>query len=162
MRRKNMEIHDPEVIRGILQASDCCHVAFNDGEFPYIVTMNYGYEFDGEHITLYFHCARQGKKLDVMRVDNHVCFSMDCAHEYIKHDPHMHCTCNYESLVGYGAMEEVTDAEEYAKGVHLLLKHHDCDDGFELTPPHIRATCILKLTCTSYTGKKKLYVPAQA
>jgi len=159
MRLKEREIHDPEIMRGILQKSDCCHVAFNDGDFPYIVTMNYGYEFDGETITLYFHCARRGKKLDVLRNDNRVCFTMDCSHEYIKNDPNMYCTCNYESIVGFGVIEEISDPEEYEKGVHLLLQHHDCDGGFELTPNHIRATNMLKLTSTNFTGKKKLYVP---
>ena len=162
MRRKEREIHSPEVLRGILQRSDCCHVALHDGEYPYLVTMNYGYEFDGQTITLYFHCARQGKKLDVMRADPRVCFSMDCDHEYIKHDPQMHCTCNYESIVGFGEMAEVTDPQEYARGVQLLLEHHGCADGFELTPGHIRATCILKLVSHSFTGKKKLYVPRSA
>ena len=46
----------------------------------YIVTMNFGYEWEGRLPAFYFHCAREGRKLEMMRSNPRVCFELDCGH----------------------------------------------------------------------------------
>ncbi|MFW6126469.1 MAG: pyridoxamine 5'-phosphate oxidase family protein [Chloroflexota bacterium] len=43
------------------------------GSHPYVVPVSYGFS-EG---SIYFHCATRGKKLDVMRENNRVCFQVD-------------------------------------------------------------------------------------
>ena len=66
MRRKDREIINKEQIWRIMQRCGVCRVAFHDAEYPYIVPLNFGIG-KGEPLTLYFHCAAQGKKLDLMQ-----------------------------------------------------------------------------------------------
>ena len=66
-------------IKDILEKSDVCRISFAVNNLPYIVTMNFGYRFAG-HLELYFHCAKKGRKLDLMRKNSLVCFEMDIDH----------------------------------------------------------------------------------
>lgn len=159
MMHKNREITDPEKLREILQKSDVCHVAMIDGDYPYQVPMNYGFEYEDGKLTLYFHCMKLGKKLDVIAKNDHVCFAMDCDHEYIMYDPRMHCTINYESIIGFGRISVVEDIEECRKGLTLLLRHHGSEEGFEMPDSVFRGVKILKIDVESFTGKKKKYIP---
>ena len=61
MMHKNREVKDPEQLREILQKSDVCHIAMIDGDRPYQVPLNYGFEYENDRLTLYFHCMKLGK-----------------------------------------------------------------------------------------------------
>ena len=47
MRRKDREVTDFHEIIGIMKKCDSCIVAMNDGDFPYVVPMNFGLEVQG-------------------------------------------------------------------------------------------------------------------
>ena len=99
MRRKDREIINKEQIWRIMQRCGVCRVAFHDAEYPYIVPLNFGIG-KGEPLTLYFHCAAQGKKLDLMQRDRRVSFEMDCAHQLVTGDLACDTTMEYESVCG--------------------------------------------------------------
>ena len=161
MMHKNREVKDPEQLREILQKSDVCHIAMIDGDRPYQVPMNYGFEYENGRLTLYFHCMKLGKKLDVIAKNNNVSFEMDCDREYILYDPNMHCTLNYQSIIGFGKISVVTDLEDCKKGLLLLLKHHGSESGFEMEDKIFRGTVILKIEAEEFTGKRKKYIPVK-
>ena len=79
MRRKDREITGRENIEPILQACKVCRVAMTgtDG-WPYVIPMNFGYTWDEDGLTLYFHGGVKGKKIDSLKADPRVCFEMDC------------------------------------------------------------------------------------
>ena len=83
MRKKDREIKDTKELEEILQKADVCRIAFAVDGIPYIVTMNFGYIWK-DSLTLYFHCAKEGKKLELMKRNNMVCFEMDIDHETCK------------------------------------------------------------------------------
>jgi len=156
MRRKNREIKDSAELREIVERCDSCRIAMNAGVFPYIVALNYGYEFDEEErLTLYFHCAREGRKLDLLDADPHVGFEMDCDHVFRHLDRGMHCTMDYRSIIGTGIVDRITDRAEMQKAVDLMLQHHGSPPGFEVNDAAASAAVFLKLTVLSMTGKKK-------
>ncbi len=85
MRKKDREIKDAKELKEILQKADVCRIAFAVDGVPYIVTMNFGYVWK-DHLTLYFHCAKEGKKLELTKRNNTVCFEMDTDHEIVEAD----------------------------------------------------------------------------
>ena len=156
MRKAKREIKDPAELREIVERCDCCRVAMNAGVFPYIVALNYGYEFDSQgKLTFYFHSAREGRKLDLLRADPHVGFELDCDHVFRHMDRGMHCTMDYRSIIGTGVVEFITDRAEMQKAVDLMLEHHQSPPGFEVTDAAAKATAFLKLTVLEMTGKRK-------
>ncbi|MDP1989561.1 MAG: pyridoxamine 5'-phosphate oxidase family protein, partial [Syntrophales bacterium] len=63
MRREEREIRDQAEIQAIMKEALVCRLGFSDEGMPYIVPMNFGL---GERC-LYLHCAREGRKLDIIR-----------------------------------------------------------------------------------------------
>ena len=64
MRRKDREITGRENIEPILQDCKVCRVAMTgtDG-WPYVIPMNFGYTWDEDGLTLYFHGGVKGKNM---------------------------------------------------------------------------------------------------
>ena len=53
MRRADREVTERNAILEIMDNCDCLHLALMDGEYPYVIPMNFGYEDDGEHLVIY-------------------------------------------------------------------------------------------------------------
>ena len=71
MRRKEREITAIDEIEEIIGRCDVCRIALTDDNIPYIVTMNFGYS-GGVQKKLFFHSAGEGRKIDIIRKNNHV------------------------------------------------------------------------------------------
>ena len=112
MRRKDREITDFDEIMNIINKCDTCRLALFDKEFPYIVPLNFGVDIRDEQLYLYFHCAKKGKKLDLILQNNNVTFEMDCEHNIILYEERMSCTMGYASVIGHGNIEFVDEKEE--------------------------------------------------
>jgi len=80
MRRNEREIYDREEMEAIIQRAQVCRIGLSEKDVPYIVPMDFGYEGN----CLYFHCASEGKKLDMIRQNSKVCFEMDIDHQMVK------------------------------------------------------------------------------
>ena len=78
MRRKDREVTDRNEIIEIMRRCDVCRLAIHDEGYPYIVPLNFGLLVDEESMTLVFHSALEGTKLDLLKIDNRVSFEMDC------------------------------------------------------------------------------------
>ena len=72
MRRKDREITDFDEMMKIIAKCDTCRLALFDDEFPYIVPLNFGTDVEEGQLYLYFHSAKVGTKLDLIRKNNKV------------------------------------------------------------------------------------------
>ena len=153
MRRKDREITDFDAIIDIIKKCDTCRLAMNDGDYPYIVPMNFGLDVQDGQVYLYFHCAMEGKKLDLLRRDNRVTFEMDCDHNFILYEERMSCTMGFESVIGHGTMEFVADEDKFA-ALKILMRQYHAED-FKFNTDMIKVTTVLKLTVTEMTGKRR-------
>ena len=98
MRRSDREITDRNEILQVMERCDVCRLALNDGEYPYILPLNFGMEQAGEQIILYFHGATEGKKLDLIARDPRASFEMDCGHILHYDKEKGYCTMGYGPL----------------------------------------------------------------
>lgn len=155
MRRKDREVTEKEVIHKIFEKADACRIAFAVDNTPYIVCMNYGYEWKEEFPLLYFHCAHEGKKLELMKQNNYVCFQLDTDHELEYIHEKTYCTMHYASIVGMGRLEAVTDEVERKKGLDLLMAHHDRPVPERYPEGSMKRTTVLRLRVTELTAKRK-------
>ena len=78
MRRKDKEITDIKEIEEIIKKADCCRIALVDNDEPYIVPVNFGYERN----TLYFHGALEGRKAEIIRKNNNICFELNSRYSH--------------------------------------------------------------------------------
>lgn len=74
MRQKNREITDFNEKIEVMKKCDVCRLALNDDGYPYIIPLNFGMSVEGKKVTLYFHSALEGYKVDLMKRDNRASF----------------------------------------------------------------------------------------
>lgn len=150
MRKVNLEITDKNVLEEILSNAMICRVAMMDGDLPYIVPFNYGYR-DG---CIYIHSAPEGKKLDLLGLNNKVCFEVEDGLELVKGEKACSWTTRYRSVVGYGSVEILSDDQSKQDGLEVIMAQHGAPELIEFEPKNIKRMVILKLTITSITGKQ--------
>ena len=154
MRRKDREINDIAETESVIHKCDVCRIAFADNNIPYIVTMNFGY-VKGDKKCFYFHCAPSGRKLELMEKNNYVCFEMDTDHVLVKAEKGCDWGMQFSSVVGYGRLYLVTDAEERKKGLDCIMFHYSGQKGFTYDERILSATRILRLDIEEITAKRK-------
>jgi nitroimidazol reductase NimA-like FMN-containing flavoprotein (pyridoxamine 5'-phosphate oxidase superfamily) len=153
MRKKEREVSDLFELVSIISRCDVCRVAFADKDLPYIVTMNFGY-VPGEPGCLYFHCAKEGRKLEMIRKNNYVCFEMDTDHEITKGNEACDYGMKYSSIVGYGSISEVSDNREKIFGLNTIMEHYAGKGDFSYSPEKVKQTTLLRLEIKEMTGKR--------
>ena len=166
MRRKDREVLGDENIAKIIEQCTTCHVAMvddADAGMPYVIPLSFGYSLKNGFLELYFHCAHVGKKLDCIRKNPNVAFSM-CVENRIEIHEDNYCKSGrfYASVVGQGKAEIVEDVAEKCRGLSLLMERHagasqsaGAPHKFEFTPAQAATVTVFKITSTNFTGKAK-------
>lgn len=152
MRKKDQEITDFNEIRHILTRGLICRLAFSVDNIPYIVPLNYGVEFT-DPIVLYFHCAPSGRKLDMLRKNNYVCFEIELDTKVVEGKKACDWAMHYKSVIGYGRVEIITGGNEMLHGLDILMRHYAGEGEFFYKPKVLQRMFILKLIVDSITGK---------
>ena len=150
MRKSNQEIKDQSIIEEILSGTQICRIAMMDNGSPYLLPFNYGYR-DG---TIYIHSAPEGKKIDLLKENNHVCFEAENTADLIEGEKACKWTTLYRSVVGYGTVEIIDDDEGKQNGLEIIMAQHGAPHLVDFEPKNLKRMVILKLTITSVTGKQ--------
>ena len=154
MRRKDREVTDTEQIREILTNAKILHLGMFDDEYPYIVPMHYGFEYDGSSITFYVHCAKEGHKLDLIRNNSSVFAELETDIELISGKEACNYGSAYSSVMLRGKAEIIQDPKEKMKGLSLLMKTQTGKD-FEISEQMASAVTVIRITSDSYTAKSR-------
>lgn len=153
MRRREREVTETNELLQILGQCKVCRIAMRDDAGLYVVPMNFGYEYADQQLTLYFHSAKTGRKLDAMRQNPEVCFEMDCGHRLITGDTPCAYGYSFQSIVGNGTAEVLADPEQKKKGLALLMRHQT-GASFAIDESMAETVCVFRITATSFTGKR--------
>ena len=153
MRRKDKEIQDFKEIEEIIGQADVCRVALSVDNVPYIVEMNFGYKND-EKPVLFFHSAREGRKIDIVKHNNNACFQMSIDHKLEKTEVKCNCSMNYRSVVGTGTITFVTDREEKIEALNCIMNHYFPGDEHRFEEMQLEKTAVLRLDADEISGKK--------
>ena len=157
MRRSDREVKEFDAIVAIMQKCDVCRIALNNDGYPYILPLNFGINIDGNKIELYFHGAMEGTKYALIEKDNRASFEMDCGHELITEIERRNCTMAYESVIGQGRIEILSDDEKY-EALRILMKHYHQED-FPFNKSAMPRTRVFKLVVENITGKVRMKKP---
>lgn len=130
MRRKDREINGPADILAIIEAADSCRLGLIDDRggkpVPYVVAMNFGFEPepDGARGTFWFHCAKEGLKLDLLRRQPDVCVQLDGDHVPVTNALGCGWGMKYASVLARGRARIVEDPEQRRHGLDCLMDHY--------------------------------------
>ena len=152
MRRKEKEIANRDEIDGILKEALVCRVAFARSDEPYLVPLFYGY--DGK--CLYFHSAREGKKIVYLRTNSRVCFEVERNVELITHETDgCAWSARFESVIGFGRAVELTGTEEKTRGLNTIMEHYS-RKTWRFDPKVLEKTAVWGVEIESLTGKRSI------
>ncbi len=149
MRRKDKEIADGAKIESIIRRSTVCRLAMVDENRPYIVPLCFGYKGN----LLYFHSARNGRKIDVLKKNNAVCFEFDVDYEPIKADNACEWGMKYESVIGFGKASFVDDVEAKREALDIIMQQYS-SGVFTYPDAKLKNTIIIKVEIEHMTGKQ--------
>lgn len=162
MRRKEREVREPEEIRKVLDSCKVCRLGIREEDGVYVVPLNYGYVMEDGGLTLYFHGAGEGKKMELIKRFPGVGFEMDGCHGLREGDRACQYSYYFASVIGSGRAEIVEDSEEKLRALEILMKHQTGKDfsEFQENPRLEKAVGILKVTAETYTCKEHLPAPS--
>lgn len=155
MRRSEREITDKAEL---FEAPSQCRVirlALFDEKYPYIVPLSFGLEQKNDNISIYFHCANEGKKTALLKKNNRVCVEADAFGGYSGEG--MNATTLYKSVIGFGRCEK-SEGGEKLRGLELLLSHcgREPDRAMLSKCAALEKTAVYKITFDELTGKKNI------
>ncbi|MDR2079678.1 MAG: pyridoxamine 5'-phosphate oxidase family protein [Treponema sp.] len=156
MRRSDREVTDIEEKLGIIRRCKVLRLGLAEQNQPYIVPMNFGFDYKDGLLTLYLHGAKEGKKRDILSRNRQVCFEMDGGHSLITGKNPGDYSFAYESIIGFGVGEILEKDDEKTHGLNALMKHQTGEDR-EYTYPEeqLRGVDVFRIRVNSFTGKRR-------
>jgi nitroimidazol reductase NimA-like FMN-containing flavoprotein (pyridoxamine 5'-phosphate oxidase superfamily) len=119
MRRTDREMQDREELMKVLRGGAHMTLALSKEDEPYLVTLNYS--LDEARHCLYFHCASQGRKVEILRSNPRVWGQVLEDHGYMQGE----CDHSYATVQFSGRAEFVTDIDEKRRALELMIDRLD-------------------------------------
>lgn len=152
MRRKDREVTTQKDLLGMIARFKVCRLGLWDGREVYVVPLNFGYEERDGSLTLFFHCAREGRKLDILQTRPEVSFEMDGDHVLVKGATPCQYSYAYGCVMGRGIVEFLREDGEKMHALGRIMLHQTGREA-AFTPGMVRSVCVLRLRVETISGK---------
>jgi len=117
VRRQNRILEDRDRIEELLRNAEYGYLSVGTEENGYAYGIPMSYAYDKDTNSLYFHCAPEGQKFDVMKAGNKVSFCIVGVTKPIGSQ----FTTIYESVIAFGRAYLTLSDEEKRKALRLLV-----------------------------------------
>lgn len=149
MRRKEREIVDRKEIDEILFAGKVMHLALANDNLPFLVPVFYAY--DGK--SLYFHSAKAGTKIEMMKRNNNVCFEISIDNGIVESDLACDFEAKHRTVIGFGKVVFVENENEKIDVLNRIVAQFT-SRSFEFPKGNLQATAVIRIDIESVKGKK--------
>ena len=156
MRRKDREVTDKDKIRGIISNCHCCRLGLNDHGRVYIVPLSFGFQEKEGSYTFYFHGAKAGRKMDLIKENGYAGFEMDTNYALNEADRACEYSARFQSVIGSGRVSVIEDAEEKQKALRAIMYHNTGKDEWKFSDKMVNAACVFQLKPEELSCKEHL------
>ena len=150
--KRDTQVIDENQIKYILDTAKVLNLGLAVDNMPYVVPMNYGYTMEEGKLVLYLHSAVKGNKLDMIRVNPNVYFSMDCDHKRFEGEKPCQYGLAYAAMMGRGTAVIVEDVEEKKRAMSILMKTQTQKD-FTFEDRLVTIVAVIRIDVAEYTAK---------
>ena len=154
MTKRELQITDPDQIKEILDTARVLHLGLAVDNEPYVVPMNYGYSIEDGKLVLYLHSALRGKKLDMIRANPNVFFSLECGLTPFEGQVACQYGVAYSSVMGRGIARLVEDVEEKKQAMSILMKTQTGKD-FTFEDRLVSIVAGIRIDVSEYTAQHR-------
>lgn len=159
MRRKDREITEIEAVLRIIKEAKVLHLGLYDGEYPYIIPLNYGFEYTDNRLVFYVHSAKEGHKIDLIKKKPEVCIELECDVEPVSGgETACKYSSAYSSVIARGKAELVSGPAEKIKGLKLLMSIQTGRE-FEINEQMAASVEVIRIMVESFTAKARPVQP---
>ena len=144
-----IKITDIDEIEGIIKKALICRLGLVDNDEPYVIPVCFGYERGA----LYFHGSLKGRKVELIKKNNKICFEMDIDAELEKSEDPCKWAIKGKSVVGVGRASILEDDGEKSHALRLIMEHYSEGD-FSFPKPALDSVSVVRVDISSITGKK--------
>jgi len=144
-----IKITDIDEMEGVIKRALICRLGLVDNDEPYVIPVCFGYERGA----LYFHGRLKGRKVELIKKNNKVCFEMDIDVELKKAGDPCDWAMKGKSVVGVGRASILEDDAEKSYALGLIMGHYTEGD-FSFPESELDRTLVVKVDIESITGKK--------
>lgn len=138
----------------ILEQCKICRIAVAKEGIPFIVPMNFGYEYSEEQLTLYFHGAKNGKQMQIIEDGCMASFEADCSFRLIQDEIACRYTMQMESVLGMGTLLFCHEVEEKLKALCMIMKQYVPQKRVRFDEEQIGRVAVLKLQVHEFSGQQ--------
>ena len=149
MRRKEREITDRAEIDQIILSDKVMHLALSDNNIPFLIPVFYAYNGN----SLYFHSARAGSKIEILKRNNSVCFEISVDHGVIESDKACDFEAQHRTVIGFGKAVFVDSEAEKITALNNIVSQFT-DKKFEYPSANLSSTAVIRIDIESIKGKK--------
>ena len=153
MRRKDREVTDFNTIVKIIDECEIIRIGLADGDFPYIVPLNFAYTAENGEICFYIHGAMAGRKYEMLQANPFCSFEMDIPLEMDCIYESKDVTMRYKSVMGKCKVEFLKDEEKPRIMDEVIMARHEETRNFEYKKEVLKRTAIAKLTVIELSAK---------
>ena len=159
MRRNELAVTDFSEKLAVLGRCDVIRIGFFpcEGErAPYIVPVHFAWSAEGECLSVYFHGAREGRKIDCYRANPNVSFEADRLIYTGSGENPCAWTADFESVMGEGQLRLVEAEPEKSAALDAIMLRY----GFQGKPHYeggvMSRTAVFALDVSEWVAKVKL------
>jgi nitroimidazol reductase NimA-like FMN-containing flavoprotein (pyridoxamine 5'-phosphate oxidase superfamily) len=152
IRRKEKAIENKDEIIAIIQKAQYITVAMSINDEPYLATLSHGY--DPENYCIYFHCAQEGKKVDILK-ENNIVWG-----QALKDEGYADGSCDhlYATAQFRGRVTFVNDHEEKKRALKIMIYALESDPEKvieeQVTEKSLKRVNIGRIDIEYMSGKK--------
>lgn len=152
---KKFEITSKEEIENIICSVDVCNLAVVDGDKPYVVPMNFGYE----NGVFFFHSAPVGKKVEALKENPYICVSVYVNEKLYFRNKDVACSYSmiFKSVIVSGKVNFEENIQEKKRIMNIIMKKYTDKDDFDYNNPAIKNVCVFYLNPEKITAFKRGY-----
>lgn len=156
MRRKDREVTDQKKINEVIADCVCCRLGFCDQGRPYIVPLSFGVAVEDGKRVFYFHSAKEGRKIDLVRAGGVVGFEMDTHYKLNESDRACGYSARFRSVIGTGRVSFVEGLGAKKAALERIMAHTAGKSGWDFPDQAVEAACIFRLEVEELSCKEHL------
>ncbi len=153
MRRTDRQITDKSVIVDIIDECPCCRIGMNDEDGAYIVPLSFGYDNKCDKLCLYFHSAKDGKKIKMLKNNCKVGFEMDTALSLVPGNTACNYSYSYKCVMGKGTVRFIENKDEILYALNKIIGHYTSKTNLQFDRSAIESVCVFELNVEQITCK---------
>lgn len=153
MRRKDREITEFAEIIKIVDECEIVRIGLADGNYPYIVPVNFAYRMIDGQLFLYIHGAMAGRKYEMLRKNPECSFEMDIPLQIDCLAKQKDVTMRYKSVMGKATAEFLEGKEKQSAIDDIIMARHDETRNFDYNRAAVSRTAVVRLEVKEITAK---------